>query len=208
MSLNITWRAKMEATLKILAFAGSTRADSYNQKLLEEASSMVREMGAEVTIIHLNDYHMPFYDADLEKEEGMPKNAQKLRQLMIESDAIIIASPEYNSSVSGILKNTIDWASRGENGGPSRDAFKEKNFAIMSASPSKMGGSRGLKHLRAILENVGAIVVPQEVTVSEAHLYFSQEEKKENPLLRETLEVLLSINALSEEIDRSCPKGT
>ncbi len=186
-----------EAPLKILAFAGSTRADSYNRKLLEEAASMARSMGSEVTIIRLNDYPMPFYDADLEKQEGLPKNAQKLRQLMIASDCIIIASPEYNASISGVLKNTIDWASRGENGGPSRDAFKDKNFAIMSASPSKMGGMRGLKHLRAILENVGAIVIQQEVTVPEAQLYFSQEERAENPLLREALEALLSINAPS-----------
>jgi NAD(P)H-dependent FMN reductase len=186
-----------EATLKILAFAGSTREDSYNQKLLEEAALVARSMGAEVTIIHLREYPMPFYDGDLEKQEGMPKNAQRLRQLMIASDAIIITSPEYNASVSSVLKNAIDWASRGENGGPSRDAFKEKNFAIMSASPSKMGGTRGLKHLRAILENVGAIVVEEEVAIPEAHLYFSQEETKENPSLRKALEALFSINTPS-----------
>jgi len=183
--------------MKILAFAGSTRTDSYNQKLLEEAVSMARSMGAEVTILRLSDYSMPLYDGDLEKQEGLPKNAQKLRQLLIASNAVIIASPEYNASVSGVLKNAIDWASRGENGGPSRDAFKDKPFAIMSASPSKTGGVRGLQHLRSILKNVGAIVVEQEVTVPEAHLYFSQEKKTEHPLLREALEALLSINTPS-----------
>src|SRR5258708_928066 len=90
--------------IKVLAFSGSTRRDSYNQKLVEEAAKVAEGLGAKVTVIHLKDFPLPFYDADLEESEGMPEKARELRKLMIESDAIIIASPEYNRSVSGVLK--------------------------------------------------------------------------------------------------------
>lgn len=179
------------AEVKVLAFAGSTRADSYNKKLVQEAATMASQMGTNVTVIQLSDYAMPFYDADLEMKEGMPKNARRLRQLMIESDAIVIAAPEYNGSIPAVLKNTLDWASRSENGGPSREAFQGKKFAIMSASPSKMGGSRGLKHLNAIIEDVGGIVVQPQVTIPHAHEYFAKKKSQENPALRKELHQLL-----------------
>jgi chromate reductase len=191
--LAIVATVTLTAEIKVLAFAGSTRADSYNQQLVQEAANMARHMGAKVTVIHLNDYPMPFYDADLETKEGMPKNAQRLRKLMIESDAIIIASPEYNRSVSGVLKNALDWASRGEDGGSSSEACEGKIFAIMSASPGKKGGSRGLAHLQNIIEDIGGTVVQQLVTVPHAHKYFSEKERLENPLLRKALQELLSI---------------
>lgn len=180
------------AEVKVLAFAGSTRADSYNKKLVQDATAMARQMGAKVTVIQLNDYPMPFYDADLEKKKGMPKYAQRLRKLMVDSDAIIIASPEYNSSIPGVLKNALDWASRSEDDGSSREAFKGKKFAIMSASPGKSGGSRGLKHLRAIIEDVGGIVVQEQVTIPYAHEYFTEQERPENPILKVEIQQLLS----------------
>src|SRR5689334_4690376 len=93
------------AELKVLAFAGSTRADSYNKKLVREAAEKAREMGALVTVIDLKDYPMPLYDADLESKNGMPENVKKLRQIMMAHDAMIIASPEYNASMSAVLKN-------------------------------------------------------------------------------------------------------
>lgn len=180
------------AEMKVLAFAGSTRADSYNKKLVQEAAALARQMGAKVTIIQLNDYPMPFYDADSEMKEGMPKNAKRLRKLMIDSDAIIIASPEYNGSLSGVLINALDWASRSEAGGSSREAFQGKKFAIMSASPGSGGGNRGLKHLSAIIEDVGGTVVEQQVTIPHAHEYFSEKARPENPLLKEEIQALLS----------------
>lgn len=178
------------AELKVLAFSGSTRADSYNKKLVMQAAETVREMGAEVTLIDLADYPMPFYNADLEAEVGMPEYAAQFRELLVESDAVLIASPEYNGSVPAILKNAIDWASR-DNGDASRDAFKGKKFAIMSASPGRGGGSRGLTHLRNIIENVGGEVVSMQVTIPQAHLFFSEKKMGENLALKEEMEQLL-----------------
>ena len=157
------------AETKVLVFAGSTREDSYNKKLALEAAQIAREIGAKVTVIDLKDFPMPFYDADLETKQGLPKNAKRFRDLMIASDAIVIASPEYNSSISAILKNALDWASRSEEGGSSRDAFKGKKFAIVSASPGKSGGARGLVHLRSIIEDIGGEVVQQQVTVPRSY---------------------------------------
>lgn len=181
----------LSAEAKILAFTGSTRTDSYNKKLVNEAVEVARQMGATVTVIDLKDYPMPFYDADIEMKQGMPKNAKRFRELMISSDGIIIASPEYNSSISAVLKNALDWASRSEDGGPSREAFKGKTFAIMSASPGKGGGGRGLVHLCNIIEGVGGTVVPKQVTIPNAHQYFSEKERPKNPLLTEEIQQLL-----------------
>ncbi|HUD02027.1 MAG TPA: NAD(P)H-dependent oxidoreductase [Rhabdochlamydiaceae bacterium] len=160
------------AEVKVLAFAGSTRKDSYNKKLVQQAAEIARQKGAKVTIIDLIDYPMPLYDADLEAKQKLPTFAKKLRELMINNDAIMIASPEYNASISAVLKNALDWTSRGETAEYSADAYKGKKFAIMSASPGKMGGARGLVHLRAIIEGAGGEVIKSQVTVPEAHKAF------------------------------------
>jgi chromate reductase, NAD(P)H dehydrogenase (quinone) len=183
--------AQLIAETKVLAFAGSTRKDSYNKMLLKDAVDMARQMGAVVTVIDLKDYPMPFYDADIESSKGMPKNAKLFRQLMVDNDAFIIASPEYNASVSAVLKNALDWASRGENGTPSRQAFKGKKFAIMSTSPGPLGGARGLKHLQAVIQDVGGIVVPKQVSIPYAQNYFSKKKIEENLDLKEEIEELL-----------------
>jgi len=153
--------ASVGAEVKVLAISGSTRADSYNRKLLMEAVELAKQNGAVVTDVDLKDYALPFYDGDLEATQGMPENAKRLRQLMINSNTIIIASPEYNGSMAGILKNVLDWASRSENAKPSRDAFKGKKFIILSTSPGPGGGSRGLGHLKEVIENVGGNVIAQ-----------------------------------------------
>lgn len=101
----------------ILVFAGSLRADSYNKKLAKDAAEAAGKMGAQVTLIDLKDFPMPFYDADLEASQGLPKNAKRLRDLMIASDAVIVSTPEYNHSIPAVLKNTIDWVSRSEKRG-------------------------------------------------------------------------------------------
>ena len=183
--------AQLSAQVKVLAFAGSTRADSYNERLVADAAQIARQMGATVTLINLKDYPIPFYDADLEAKQGMPKNAKRLRELMVNNDAIIIASPEYNSSIPAVLKNALDWASRGEGGNSSRSAFKGKKFAIMSASPGPGGGSRGLVHLRSVIEAVGGTVVPKQVSIPNADQYFSAKDRPENPALKEEVQQLL-----------------
>lgn len=162
------------AEVKVVAFAGSTRKDSYNKKLIQVAAEMARQKGAKVTVIDLNDYPMPFYDADLEAKQGLPANAKKLRELLLQNDAIMIAAPEYNGSVPGILKNAIDWTSRDEKGQFSTDPYKGKKIAIMSASPGKGGGARALVHLRAILQAVSGNVIGIEVSVPEAYKAFAE----------------------------------
>jgi NAD(P)H-dependent FMN reductase len=163
---------------KILAFAGSLRYDSCNKKLVKIAAEGARNAGAEVTYIDLRDYPMPIYDQEIETAEGIPSNAQKIKDLLIANDGFLISSPEYNSSISGVLKNAIDWASR-----PSKSdeiqliCFKEKIASLMSASPSQMGGLRGLVHLKAILGNIGVIVLPQQQTIPNAYEAFDAEGK-------------------------------
>ncbi len=182
----------LAAEMKVLAFAGSNRANSYNKKLVHDAADIARQMGATVTVIDLKDYPMPFYDEDLESKQGMPNNAKKLRQLMIKNDAVIIASPEYNASIPALLKNTLDWVSRGENGSYSPDAFKGKKFAIMSASPGPGGGARALVHLRAIIEAVGGTVIEKQVSIPNAQEYFSVNKRPPNPALTAEIKQLLA----------------
>ncbi len=188
------------AEVKVLAFAGSTRKDSYNKKLVQEAAEMARQKGAKVTVIDLIDYPMPFYDADLEVKQGLPTQAKKLRELMIASDAIIIATPEYNASISAVLKNVLDWTSRGEKAEYSPDAYKGKKFAIMSASPGKGGGARALSHLRTIIEGIGGSVIKNEVAVPDAYKAFDAKGNLVSPILKEKLqeEVQQLIQAVSK----------
>jgi NAD(P)H-dependent FMN reductase len=186
--LCLTLSANLSAEIKVLAFSGSTREDSVNKKLVREAATIARQKGATVSIINLKDYTAPFYDGDVEAKEGMPEKAKQLRQLMIQNDVILIASPEYNGSVSAVLKNAIDWTSRSENNNSYRDAFKGKKFIIMSASPSRGGGTRGLAHLRTILENIGATVLPQQITIPNAYQAFDSQGHLKNPKLQAELQ--------------------
>lgn len=172
--------AALSAEVKVLALAGSLRQDSVNKKLVTEASRIARQEGATVTLVDLKDFPIPFYDGDLEDREGMPEKAKQLQKLMLENSVVLVASPEYNGSLSGVLKNTLDWLSRAE----SDDPFEGRKFVIMSASPGRSGGARGLGHLRTILENVGATVIPGQVTIpcayeafdDQGHLKSSQQE--------------------------------
>jgi chromate reductase, NAD(P)H dehydrogenase (quinone) len=182
----------LAAEVKVLAFAGSTRMESYNKKLVREAAAKAQLMGAKVTVIDLNDYPLPLYDADFEKKEGMPENAKKLRQLMIEHDAMIIACPENNASLSAVLKNTIDWTSRSEDGNSSKAAYKDKKFAIMCATPGRRGGVRALSHLRTILEDLGGIVVQSQVEVARVYESTPEKEERKQAILEQELQELLS----------------
>jgi NAD(P)H-dependent FMN reductase len=168
----------------ILIFAGSTRAESVNKKLAKLAASIAQKMGANVTLLDLQHFPMPLYDADNEAKSGMPTHAKELRDLMIAHPLIVIVSPEYNASIPAVLKNALDWASRNEKGEPSRDAFTGKKFALMSASPSRFGGSRALLHLRAIVETIGGKALQKEVHIPYAY----EEGALENSALQEELQ--------------------
>ena len=158
---------------KILAFAGSTRTDSFNKKLVKIAATGAMDGGADVTVIDLRDFAMPLYDGDLEQQQDLPSNAKKLKDLMLSHQGFLISAPEYNSSISGVLKNTIDWVSRPSAGEESLACFKGKVAGIMSASPGGLGGLRGLVHVRAILENISVLVIPDQIAVGKAHEVFN-----------------------------------
>lgn len=165
----------MTYTPRILAFAGSTRADSFNKKLVRVAADAARGAGGDVTMLDLRDIPMPLYDGDLEAAEGLPENARRFKALMLAHDGLLISSPEYNSSISGVLKNAIDWASRTEPGEGSLAAFEGKVAALMSASPGALGGLRGLVTVRSILGNIRVLVLPNQVAVARAHEAFKPE---------------------------------
>ena len=158
---------------RILAFAGSTRTDSFNKKLVRIAAAGATEAGADVTVVDLRDFPMPLYDGDLEQKEGLPPNAHKLKDIMLTHQGFLIASPEYNSSVSAVLKNTIDWTSRQSEGETSLACFKGRVAGIMSASPGGLGGLRGLVHVRSILGNIGVLVMPDQIAIGKAHEAFN-----------------------------------
>jgi NAD(P)H-dependent FMN reductase len=163
----------MSYTPKILAFAGSTRTDSFNKKLVKVAIAGAQSAGAEVKFIDLRDVAMPLYDGDLEADQGIPPGARQFKDLLLAHDGLLISSPEYNSSISGVLKNAIDWASRPVEGEPPLACFAGKVAAIMSASPGALGGLRGLVHLRAILGNIKVLVLPDQLAVGKAHEAFN-----------------------------------
>ncbi|MCX7390957.1 MAG: NAD(P)H-dependent oxidoreductase [Planctomycetia bacterium] len=161
-------------TPRILAFGGSLRRDSYNQKLAVVAAAGGREAGAEVTVISLRDFTLPIFDEDLEATSGMPEAAKRLKVMFREHNGLIIASPEYNSSITAALKNAIDWVSRGEsNDEPALSALAGKTAVLCSASPGGLGGMRGLVHLRAILGCIGITVLPDQIAVGKAYEAFT-----------------------------------
>lgn len=159
----------------IVAFAGSAREDSANKKLIRIAASGAAEAGADVELIELRDFVLPLYNGDLEAREGVPENARVLREKLTACDGLLISAPEYNSSITPTLKNKIDWVTRLPGGKPSLEAFEGKWVVLMSASPGGLGGMRGLVHLRAILGNCGAIVLPQTRSVQEAFKAFDKD---------------------------------
>ena len=162
---------------KILAFAGSLRAESFNKTLVNIAAEGARRARADVTVIDLSDYPMPVLNQDDETVNGKPEAAQLLKALMIDHDGFLIACPEYNSSITAALKNAIDWVSRPDEGDTpgGLPAFRGKVVSLMSASPGALGGLRGLVHVRAILGNIGCIVLPDQVAIGKAHEAFSDE---------------------------------
>ncbi len=157
---------------KILAFAGSARRESFNKKLAAVCAAAAEKAGAEVTLADMRDYEMPLYDGDLEEADGIPDGAKRFKELMLAHDGLLIACPEYNSSITPLLKNTIDWVSRPGFNEPMLAAFQGKTAALASASPGALGGMRGLVHVRSILGNIGVLVVPTQVAVGGAHEKF------------------------------------
>ncbi len=159
---------------KILAFAGSSRIDSFNKKLVQFAIAGARNAGAEVRYVDLLDYPMPLFNEDLEKQEGLPPKVVEFKHLLREHQGFLISCPEYNGSITPLLKNTIDWASRPELNEKPLSCFKGKVAALLATSPGGLGGIRGLVHVRAILEGIGVFVIPEQKAIPNAGQAFDE----------------------------------
>lgn len=156
-------------TQKILAFAGSLRTASFNKRLVRIAVEGARAAGAEVTELDLREIPMPLFDGDIEREQGLPPNAKLFKRMLIEHQGMLIGTPEYNTSITAVLKNAIDWASRPESGETSYVAFKGKIGGLMSASPGNYGGVRSLTMVRGLLSHLGVVVVPTQLSIARAN---------------------------------------
>ncbi len=172
---------------RILAFAGSLRGASFNKKLVRIAAQGARAAGAEVTEIDLRDIPMPLYDGDIERDQGLPPNAKLFKRLLIEHKGWLVSSPEYNTAITAVLKNAIDWASRPEPGEAPQMAFRGKVAGLMSASPGSFAAVRSLAMLRAILSHLGVIIVPTHLGIPRANEAFDADDNLRDERQRETI---------------------
>lgn len=159
----------------ILAFAGSVRSESFNRRLLPAAIEGARGAGAEVEHIELADYPLHLFDQDREAREGVPENARKLKTLFKARRGLLLACPEYNSSITPLLKNTLDWISRQDGAESGTVPYKNKVVGLVSASDGRWGGMRGLRHVREILTTLGCIVLPEQYCLSAASAAFDEQ---------------------------------
>jgi chromate reductase, NAD(P)H dehydrogenase (quinone) len=153
-----------DRAVKFLVFAGSMRKESLNDKLARMAADVVHKKGGHAEHVCISDFEVPFYDGDIEAEAGIPQGAKDFAERLCDSDGLIIASPEYNASMPGVVKNLIDWVSRMR-----PQPFNGKQALLMSASPSMAGGNRGLWSLRIPLEHLGMRVYPDMFSLAQAH---------------------------------------
>jgi chromate reductase, NAD(P)H dehydrogenase (quinone) len=169
--------------IQVLVFAASLRRASLNRRLAELAATVVEEQGGTADRAAMADFDCPSYNADAEQESGVPPGAQRLRDRLVAADAFIIASPEYNASMPGCLKNAIDWASRIR-----PQPFNGRQAMLLSASPSMAGGNRGLWALRVPLEHLGARVYPDMFSLAQAREAFDAAGRIATPILQERFE--------------------
>lgn len=183
----------MPTNVRLLFFAGSARQASFNKRLAKLGVSIAEANGITATFADLGDYPMPMYDGDLEATEGPPENAKKLKHLMGLHTGVFIASPEYNSSIPPLLKNTLDWVSRVREGDEAaNEVFKTRVFALGSASPGGMGGLRGLNTVRSVLElGLGALVLPEQFAVPRAADAFEENGHLKNKESQESFKALI-----------------
>lgn len=176
------------SNIHIVALAGSTRKDSFNKLFLNNAVGYLRKAGAQVTTIDLADFALPLYDGDLESESGLPEKAAELKTILAQADAVLISSPEYNASMSAVLKNSIDWVSRP--GAIEGSAFAGKSALLISASPGGLGGLRGLNHLKDVLTNLSVHIFNRQQALSLAHQAFNEDGTLKDSSVAERLETL------------------
>ena len=190
--------------IRLLVFAASMRADSLNARLVRLAAAAVEASGGNVDLASMREFDAPSYDGDLEDAEGMPPGAAAFLERLEAADAFIICSPEYNGSMPGVLKNAIDWVSRAR-----PQPFNERHGLLLSASPSMVGGNRGLWALRVPLEHLGARVYPDMFSLAQAHLAFDDAGDLIDERRRERLDatILKFLDLVEASTHYPCAKG-
>lgn len=177
----------MATELRILGLAGSARRDSFNKRLVRVALEGAAATGCETTFLDLRDHPLPLYDADLEAEHGLPEEAATLREIFSAHQGLLISAPEYNGSITPLLKNTLDWISRGPGQRPDLSPYRGKVAAVMAASPGPLGGLRGLSVVRTLLTTLGVTTLPGQITVRGAHEEFDAGGNLKDPARRDRL---------------------
>ncbi|WP_158774800.1 NADPH-dependent FMN reductase [Cobetia sp. L2A1] len=163
-------------SVRLLAFAASTRKSSVNRRLITRLAHLAGESDAEITLLDLNDFPMPLYDGDSEETSGRPASADQLQSLFASHQGLLLATPEYNGFFSPLLKNTFDWLSRPAKDGQSgMDPLRGMPVGIVSAAPGAFGGMRALPFVRLYLNNLGMMVAPQQIAVSRAGSAFRED---------------------------------
>ncbi len=164
-------------TPNILVIPGSTRAGSWNVRLAGAITKSLAEKGAVAQRISLSDYDMPIYNGDLEEQEGPPANARKLGKLMSTCQGIVLVGPEYNGSITPLMKNTLDWLSRDLG---DVKPYQNRVFGLAACSPGALGGIRSLSHVRDVLVSIGADLITPQLAVGQASSAFNEREELSN----------------------------
>lgn len=181
--------------MDVFIMAGSLRAESFNKRLIANIKQSLISQGHQVDVGDMNEFEVPLYNQDEEDSEGHPAGALKMSERMSAADAIIFSLPEYNFSISGVFKNLIDWISRIK---PS--PWQDKNILLCSASPSMVGGNRGLWVARMSLESCGSLVYPNMFSLAQAHSAFEGDKLKDAQSQQRLDDTLQSFLALVEKI--------
>jgi NAD(P)H-dependent FMN reductase len=189
--------------MKILAFAASLRRNSFNRKLIALAAEVARSAGGQVDLAEFREFELPIYDGDLDASAGLPPGGMELKRRLEHADAVMIAAPEYNYSVAGPLKNVIDWVSRAR-----PMPWRGKSIYLMSASPSPMGGIRGLWQTRIPLEGCGALVFPDMFALPHANEAFDGAGQLRDPALAQRLQrEVVGFVRLAEAVTPVCARS-
>jgi chromate reductase, NAD(P)H dehydrogenase (quinone) len=173
--------------VRVLVFSASLRADSLNSRLARLAAATVEANGGDVDHASMAEFDAPSYDGDVQTSDGFPAGAEEFRRRLDQADAFVVASPEYNSSIPGTLKNAVDWVSRFR-----PQPFNELHGLLVSASPSMVGGNRGLWALRVPFEHLGARLYPDMFSLAQAHKAFGTDGRIANEQLQERFEANIS----------------
>jgi len=189
--------------ITLLVFSASLRAGSLNTRLAELAAVTVEANGGEVDRGSMREFDVPSFDQDVLDRDGFPAGAVEFRAQLERCDGFVIAAPEYNASMPGLLKNAVDWVSRYR-----PQPFNEKYGLLLSASPSMVGGNRGLWALRVPFEHLGARIYPDMFSLAQAHTAFTDEGRIADPRLQERFDtnIVNFMNAVEASKHYPCAK--